>query len=259
LSASATPVAPTLPVYKQPFYIRSGADGSPVANATVLIDGEELYSAPNGEVVPDTYGSVDTGAAMDVKAEGFLLRQTRLTADRVVTLWPVANEAEADAVRELVYRRGQPADQVLTPFSPYPFTVTLTGATVPQVAAWSKEADVFFRTIGQRYEVAQSFQYDPNELEVVFGGTPRCTPSPSWGFCRVPSAPTYRIYEIQPDRALDPPTIRRVLASFFLGPNPLPGLMSATKPLDELSAFEARTIRMILHRRLPNRWPDADR
>jgi hypothetical protein len=35
--------------------------------------------------------------------------------------------------------------------------------------------------------------------------------------------------------------------------------MNPENPARELSPLEARTIRMILRRPLPNRWPDTDR
>jgi hypothetical protein len=34
--------------------------------------------------------------------------------------------------------------------------------------------------------------------------------------------------------------------------------MNATAPADDLSPLESQTIRMILLRQLPNRWPDND-
>lgn len=253
----AAPTAPALPVYRQPILITSGGDGSPVGGATVIINGDEHYSAANGEVIPDMYSGADTGAAIDVDVRGFLPRRTKLSTDRVITLWPVASDAEANAVREMIYRRGEPVDKVLTPIPSDPCLLTVTGSTAAIAEAWNTEADQFFRTFSLPYKMTGSFQYEVNELEVIVAGQARCAPVPNWGFCRVPSV--YRIYEVEPDRVLHRPTIRRVLASFFLGPNPLPGLMNATKPLDELSAFETQTIRMILQRKSPNRWPDSDR
>lgn len=57
----------------------------------------------------------------------------------------------------------------------------------------------------------------------------------------------------------DPLTIRRVLASWFLGPDPLPGMLNPEAPAASLRSLEAQTIRMILRRTLRNRWPDDDR
>ena len=63
----------------------------------------------------------------------------------------------------------------------------------------------------------------------------------------------------EPEKATDPETIRRVLASWFLGPNPLPGFLNGDAQAASLSPLEMQTIRMILQRRLNNRWPDSDR
>ena len=59
--------------------------------------------------------------------------------------------------------------------------------------------------------------------------------------------------------AADPLTIRRVLASRFLGPDPLPGLLDPEAPAASLSPLERQAIRMILRRTLKNRRPDDDR
>jgi hypothetical protein len=64
---------------------------------------------------------------------------------------------------------------------------------------------------------------------------------------------------VLPKKALDPATFRRVLASWFLGPSPLPGFMNADAPADDCSPLEIPTIRMILQRSKRNRWPDDDR
>lgn len=257
---SPTSPASSLPVERQPVLITSGADGTPVAGARVLINDEEYLSGPIGQVEFDPYSGASAGDRVDVDAAGFLPRKTKLNSSRVVTLWPVADDTESDAVREMVYRRGQAIDQVLTPLdTASPFYVSLLGDVTTEIqAAWSAEAAAFGAPFNLPYEVTTMFQYDANEIAVEFGGTPRCTPIAAWGFCRVLDSP-YETYDVQAEKALDPATIRRVLADRFLGPNPLPGLMSLQAPASQLSAFESRTIRMILLRPLPNRWPDTDR
>ena len=72
------------------------------------------------------------------------------------------------------------------------------------------------------------------------------------------AASTLHAFRVLPTLTGDPRAIRRVLASAFIGPNPLAGLMNAQAPEDELTAFELQTIRMIRQRQLPNRWPDTD-
>jgi hypothetical protein len=245
--------------------IVSGADGTPVAGAAVAFENADSddRSGPGGEVSPSdyiyaTYGILP-GTAVDVDARGFLPRRTRIERDGVVTLWPVADDAEADAVRRMVY-----GDQeVRQPFDLGPILVSMLfedpGSWSPEVErAWQTEALAFGSRFGLRYEWSTSFQYETNEVAVRFATAGGCVPGPASGFCREPS-PYWADFVVRPERAGDPATIRRVLASVFLGPNPLPGLLSPAAPADELSPFEEQTIRMVLLRRLPNRWPDTDR
>ena len=132
--------------------------------------------------------------------------------------------------------------------------------SAPDVSdAWQREGRAFGSTFGLSYQTSSSFQYEINEVAVRFrpASSASCVPVPAWGFCR--DNPWYRSFTVLPDKAIEPVTIRRVLASWFLGPNPLPGLMNPEAPSDELSPLEAQTIRMILKRTKKNRWPDDDR
>jgi hypothetical protein len=245
--------------------IVNGADGTAVAGAAVSFENADSddRSGPVGEVSPTdyfyaTYG-LPPGTGVDVDARGFLPRRTRIERDGVVTLWPVADDAEADAVRRMVY-----GDQeVHEPFDLGPILVSVLGegpgfwgSDVGQ--AWQAEALAFGARFGLRYEWSTVFQYETNEMAIRFDTAGKCVPGPASGFCREPS-PYWADFVVRPERAGDPATIRRVLASVFLGPNPLPGLLSPAAPADELSPLEEQTIRMILLRRLPNRWPDTDR
>jgi hypothetical protein len=259
-----SPAAPsTLP--PEPFlsvWITSGDGGKPVAGARVSIDGVSYVSNETGAVTPAGPGA-PRGSAIDVDADGFLPRRTRIPATRVITLWPVAGEAEAEAVREMVYGRG--GGDVLHPPDIGPFwLVFLDPSEAPDLAhVWQAEATAF----GDRFERTVNVSIGPrfdeldgalvtNEVVVRFEGT-GCDPVPAWGLCQV--SPASKTFLVQADRAGDPRTIRRLLASWFLGPNPLPGLMNPDAPADELSPLEEQSIRMILQRPLPNRWPDTDR
>jgi hypothetical protein len=245
--------------------ILNGADGTPVADAAVAFENADSddRSGPGGEVSPTdyiyaTYG-IPPGTAVDVDARGFLPRRTRVERDGVVTLWPVADDGEADAVRRMVYGDRE----VRPPFDLGPIFVSALfedpGSWNPEVErAWQTEALAFGSRFGLRYEWSTFFQYETNEVAVRFATAGRCSPGPPWGFCRETS-PYFASFVVRPERAGDPPTIRRVLASVFLGPDPLPGLLNPDAPTDELSPFEEQTLRMVLLRRLPNRWPDTDR
>lgn len=196
-AGSSPPVQPDLGWVR----VVSGIEGTPVAGASVLFDGDDepVVSGPSGEAWPNdyilrSYGTA-LGTAVNVDARGFLPRRTRIGSDGIVTLWPVADDAEAHAVRRMVY-----GDQ----------------------------------------EVRQPFDLGPILVSVLGEGA---------GFAS---------FVVRPARAGDAATIRRVLASAFLGPDPLPGLLNPDAPADELSPFEERTLRMVLLRRLPSLWPDTD-
>lgn len=242
----------------------NGADGTAVPGAAVAFENADSddRSGPNGEVSPTdylyaTYG-IPPGTAVDVTARGFLPRRTRVERDGVVTLWPVADDGEADAVRRMVY-----GDQtVRQPFDLGPILLSVLqdesfwGSEAGR--AWKREALAFGARFGLRYEWSAFFQYETNEVAVRFDAAGRCSPDSASGFCRE-SSPYFASFVVRPERAGDPATIRRVLASVFLGPNPLPGLLNPDAPAEELSPLEEQTIRMVLLRRLPNRWPDTDR
>lgn len=244
--------------------IVNGADGTAVAGAAVAFENADSddRSGPGGEVSPTdyfyaTYG-VPPGTGVDVDARGFLPRRTRIERDGVVTLWPVADDAEAEAVRRMVY-----GDQeVREPFDLGPILLSVLldegfwGSEAGQ--AWKTEALAFGARFGLGYEWSTHFQYETNEVAVRFDTDGRCSPGLAAGFCREGS-PYFASFVVRPERAGDPATIRRVLASVFLGPNPLPGLLSPDAPTDEMSPLEEQTLRMVLLRRLPNRWPDTDR
>ncbi len=239
-----------------PLRIVSGANNQPVSGAVVVIEGNRFVSDENGEVPFDA-----GGGAIDVDAQGFLPRRTRVDYGRHLALWPVADEAEAEAVREMVYGGGREA--VLQPPGPGSFLISFLGGPGDGGAwgeiheAWTAAASAFGARFGIGYVLSYEFQYELNEVGVTFREAGGCVPVPAWGFCR--DSPHYRSFSVLPERSRDGETIRRILASWFLRPNPLPGLLNAEAPASELSPLEEQTIRMILLRRQPNRWPDDDR
>jgi len=267
--SSRTPVYPTAPSpatnapdpsANAPRVVRivSGGNAQPVVGASVMIDGRAYSTDQTGMVVPDV--QPDGPGSIDIDAPGYLKRQTRIPADgSLITLWPVANDAEAQAVREMVYRRGGSSDGVLyPPDAGAPFLVTLDDTDAAEIRdAWLAGATAFGARFNLSYQVTTAFSYETNEFTVRFNRSGGCVPIAAWGFCR--EAPPYVTFRVQPERALDAQTVRRVVASWFLGPNPLPGFLNPNSPDDELSPFEVQTIRMILQRDRPNRWPDNDR
>jgi hypothetical protein len=79
--------------------IVSGDTRLPVAGAEVVVGGQRWTTDEAGHVpVP-----ANALGAVDVAADGFLSRQTRLGA-QPLTLWPVGPGREADYVRAIIYR-----------------------------------------------------------------------------------------------------------------------------------------------------------
>jgi hypothetical protein len=250
----------------------SGVDETPVAGASVTFEGDDapVLSGSNGEASPAdpllaNYGRA-FGTAVDVDAPGFLPRRTRVPDDRLITLWPVADEAEAEAVREMVYG----TQGTRYPTAPGSIAVLLDflgGWDEATWRAWRDETSAFGAPFGAHYTLGEASDYacpwecgSSNMIFVHFGETGLCHTPANAGFCLEPSSTlTARGVTVRPGSERDVRPIRAVLASWFLGPNPLPGLLNPESPASELSPLEARTIRMILRRPLPNRWPDTDR
>jgi hypothetical protein len=239
--------------------IVSGDNFSPVEDATVSTSSERRGTNHLGEVMLSTTVG-DAALALDIDAPGFLPRRTRLNMGPVFSLWPVNDDVEAQATRAMVYGRPAPFGEILMPVdqaSPYFVSLSGDGIGTDLLSAWASEAQALSVIMGVTFEVSGRFRYETNEISVRFGEGTGCTALPAWGFCLRP--PPYKTFEVRPALARDPQTIRRVLASAFLGANPLPGFMNAEAPSDTLTRFELLTIQMILQRRLPNRWPDSDR
>ena len=245
---SPTPLVPSLHVF-------SGGDHTPVPSAVASGGGASNTTDQTGTIPASLLAGLKVGDPIDIQANGFLPRSTTVPSNGQIFLWPVANAAESDAVHRMVYDRELPQDVF------YPvvgaFSLTLIHPSQTQLASWEAEVVAFGAPLGLSYSTFDFFQYDENEVEVLFsGGT--CVPDPILGFCRE-DYPDYKVFNVSPDRASDPVTIDRVLASWFLGPNPLPGLLNPSAPTTTLSALERQTIAMMLLHTKPTRWPDNDR
>lgn len=77
----------------------SGETGLPVADAEVVVGLHRSTTDRAGRV----YLPADVTGGLDVRADGFLSRETRLGADRL-TLWPVGPGRGSDYIRALIYR-----------------------------------------------------------------------------------------------------------------------------------------------------------
>ena len=233
--AAPPPVAGTLTLR-----VVSGADQSPVTGATILISNIPYVTNSVGDVT----AAASTGSPVDIDVPGFLPRRTSVqTFSLTIALWPVLNEAEADAVRMMVYNFAW--NETLYPPAGNEFIVTMrdTAMMPTDASSWGAEASAFGAMFGLTYRVSRFFEYEQNELEVIFQNSAAiCTPSPAWDSAATQNSRPSRFSWSTLTGEQIPAAIRRVLASWFLGSNPLPGLMNAQAPSETLSPLELQTI-----------------
>lgn len=92
---------------------------------------------------------------------------------------------------------------------------------------WAAEAVAFGTPFGLDYQEGAARPWETeNEIAVRYAETGGCATIPAWGFCLDFASDTDMSFRVLPGKARDPQTIRRVLASWFLGPNPQRGLMN---------------------------------
>ena len=99
--ASNPPPAPGPTDRPIPFRVISGGDQTPVAGVAVLIDGVPYVTDAAGYITLGAPGPL-SGATVDIDAPGFLQRRTSVRVfGETFVLWPVADQAEANAVRDI--------------------------------------------------------------------------------------------------------------------------------------------------------------
>lgn len=275
----AAPPSPTTPAPSPAAPVRlgivNGWTGAPVTGAAVTL---------NGVVVPvDGAGQFEVPAATSclratVVARGFLERSLSCLPIRgtvggtVLTLWPVENDAEREALREFAFSGGR---TMLQFFGPLPVSFE-GGAGGPMVEAWQQAAARL------RAETSWSFtlEIDASGTRAIDEGviampttsSVDCTGSWSrWSydvsrFCLDPGE-HYFLGRARIDSAVlgSPTTALRVLMSYVgFRPHGLPGAFNATRPADDgFSDFERRTFHMITLRARETLkgtdWPDSER
>jgi hypothetical protein len=240
-----------------PIHVVSGlGNHAPVANALVTVNARQLTTDQSGTIVPFGDTPAYYNDPIDVDVQGFLPRKTTVPQNRTITMWPVADQDEADALHTMVYQRGAPGFVVGGLQPSVPAIIGLIDATSSEATAWDAGA----RAFGDEFHISlqTSSDVDPyDKWMAVSFRTGGCAPSPTLGFCL--DDPIYKTFAVASGKATDPETIRRVLAAYFLGPNPRPGFMNLAAPAHDLTPFEHHAIEMILQRPRVNWWPDTDR
>jgi hypothetical protein len=264
-----TPASPSMPPEPQTLAIVSGWDQTPIGGAAVQLDGTPTTTSSTGQFTLPV--GARNGMTIDVDVEGFLPHRTRLSAvprNKVIALWPVANNAEATAIRAMVFYEDREAG-VETMWRPawWAYHLALlvdhnSRAPADVAADWMSE----YPEIEALTSLPLNLTFAPKgvntdefdeEIIVALDRLDESCQDP-WAFCpfRDPKLPYFsRQYRLAANR---PDVIRRVLAFGLLKANPLPGLLNQSEPASDLSVLEKQTLRMIFLRPVGTIWPDTD-
>jgi len=202
---------------------------------------------------------------VDIDAPGFLphkLMRSRLSGGDI-TMWPVASDADAEAIRVMAFFQSRNGYEVNRPFL---FTgryllafQPAAGINLSVVAErWRNAYARFGELTGLPLELGGSSN-DDDHLIVSFDANTESCPD-VWGFCDSFLREDYfaipvHIVSTLADRQ---EVIQRVFAHALLRPNPQPGLLNRTNPAAELSLLEQQTLRMMYLRPAGTRWPDTE-
>ena len=257
----------TMPITAGPTVtVTDGWTGAPVAGARVTVQGTELLTTANG-TVPVTIVASQC-QLMDIVATGFLRRQTCARAS--VTLWPIANDAEAAATHDAAFVYFDRLMDQSRAMNDQPVVLADNLESRPEVtAAWETAAAALTSATGNKLTVrfARSIPGGEGYLVSAAPSPPPCLHTWfTWQFAvaRFCWEPT-RDYFVQ-DITVDPSLVdhadvalRALLYAFTLRPHQLPGLMNVSHPATELSPFERKTLHMTsLRWPTPVTWPDLE-
>jgi hypothetical protein len=268
-----TVVGPTAPVLSGRLTVTNGWTGAPVPQARVTLGAETLVTDDAGQFVMDTSAPCQRTT---IVAPGYLDRRLNClppatTSQRtVVTLWPVADEAERSALQVFAFRgSGQ------TLVQPYHLEVEIHQDMVNRdavVAAWQRAGNtVATKTAGTATLRLEPLRED-GALVTPWSSPANCaadTPILRWlvgvaGFCPGASIGYFAHHLHVAPSLIDDESValRALLFELGLRPHPLPGLMNITQPANVLSEFETRTLHMmsLRARRYPQwvSWPDTE-
>ncbi len=131
--SSREPASP-FAALSQSFVVVSGETGAPVRDAWIGIGAARFRSDAEGRVDPG-----DAAGAIEVHATDYLLRETQLSSDRTLTLWPTRPDYPEEYVRTLLYREAAATRDAgsATPDLPLMRVVASTVSIVLEAGLWA--------------------------------------------------------------------------------------------------------------------------
>jgi hypothetical protein len=275
-SRFALPAAPTIVSTGQPapapptrtaLQVVDGWTGAAVAGVQVAVDGAPYATDVSGQAETPLPCQRATFTARGYLERSIVCRVDLLYQPQpVITLWPVADEAEREATRRAVFPDGrlsfgQPTDRGVD------FDTALANIDVVR-ATWAHAGRrVSELTSGRVVPTFGPLRSDEGYIVAEAGDPPGCTHSWfAWsfavsGFCwdRTPDYFIYRLMVASTLLERDDVALRALLYGWGLQPHSLPGLMNETRPSSALSDFELKTIHMAsLRGNARVGWPDIE-
>lgn len=229
----------------------SGWDTTPVAGATVVINGSSAMTNARGEFTT----TASFGTPIEVRAQGFLPRRTTLTPF-VVTLWPAPTAADEQAIRAMAFFSRDRT--YLDLYESVTVDTSFAGIAEPVAAraAWESEMNAMSRRLNLPFIFGAADYFSGFKVSFDELTAPCTSAAPTWGFC--PTESGYPGIVVRPELARDIATIRRVLAFAVLRGHTQPGLLNLTHPAESLSLLEEQTLKMLRLRAPTVYWPDTD-
>ena len=258
--------SPPSPAASISLTVMDGWTGTPVAGAQVSGEGINAVTGTGGTLQLTLRPR--SCVPLDIEAPGFLHRRT-CAKPPSITLWSVADEAEAAATTKAAFTFGDRLTDQSAYAAEYGVLLRTDLRQRPEVVAvWAAAAEeIRTRTSGKLAIPMVQYLTDEGYIVSVAGSPPACRhPWFTWnftiaGFCWDPTS-AYFITDITvAPSSLDhvEVALRALLYSYALRPHEMPGLMNVSQPALELSTFERKTLRMMsLRWPTPVTWPDID-